>query len=72
MKRSSRYFPLQWVVEVHGHCGAPFWEQIAAFNSEAVALGYARDCQLAANRRGAVATVYRVIVRRARDVWVTV
>lgn len=71
MRRSSRYFPLQWVVEVHGHCGAPFWETLAAFNSESVAKAYSAACQTAANRARAGST-YRVMVRRSRGVWDTV
>lgn len=46
MRRSSRYFELKFIVE----CKRPpnpatWWEPIAAFNCDSVALAYAADCR---------------------------
>jgi hypothetical protein len=45
MDRRSKYHALEWIVE----CKRPpnpatWWESIAAFNSDRVALAYAKDC----------------------------
>lgn len=43
MKRSSKFYPLKWLVECKPS-GQPFFEVIAGFNSDSVAVHYAQDC----------------------------
>lgn len=67
MKRSSPYHPLKWRVDWStGH----YWETIAAFNSETIALKYAADC-----RKGYQGSpnppAYRTMIRTAKG-WKTI
>lgn len=69
MRRSSVYYPLEWRVE----CKRPpnpatWWETVAAFNSDRVALDYARDCRKANGKYG---FEYRVMARKGRG-WVEI
>lgn len=43
MKRTSAYYPLKYRVDCKPS-GQHFFETIAAFNSDRVALAYAKDC----------------------------
>lgn len=64
MTRNSKYYGLKWLVECKP--GAqPFFETIAAFNSDRIAKGYADDCMKA--NRGSY--VYRVMERRTNGQW---
>ena len=57
MKRSSKYFPLAFIVEVKSTY--PFFETMAAFDVAQVALAYAADC-----KRTNPKNTYRVLERR--------
>lgn len=43
MKRSSKFYPLKWLVECKPS-GQHFFEVIAGFNHDRVATSYAKDC----------------------------
>lgn len=65
MRRPSRYRDLKWIVEARWP-HLPYFEQIAAFNAERVALAYARDCFNAAPPIRGQHWAYRVQERTAR------
>jgi hypothetical protein len=44
VKRSSRYYTLEHIVEVKTPSGFAGWETICAFNSKPVAEQYAKSC----------------------------
>jgi hypothetical protein len=59
MNRTSKYHGLRSVVECkHPPCAG--WEQIAAFNSDRVAIHYAVECRRANGKHG---LEYRVLER---------
>lgn len=43
MRRSSVYYPLRYIVQCQP-AGQHFFEVIAAFNADSVAIDYAKDC----------------------------
>lgn len=63
MTHASKYFTLKWVVECKPGV-QPFFETIAAFNSDRIAKHYADDCS-AENRSYA----YRVMQRFSNGQW---
>jgi len=60
MNRSSKYFPLEYIVECKPG-RQPFFEVIAAFNADCVANHYANECRVANP-----GNEYRVLTRRGR------
>lgn len=66
MNRSSKYYNLEWVVEVYN---GRFYEQMAAFNSDIIALRYADECYQAARKNKIGWSAYRVIKRHGRSGW---
>lgn len=70
MKRSSPYFDLKFRVDCRRPPNpASWWETIAAFNNDSVALAYAKDCFSAWKRRDG--WEYRVMKRTGRG-WVEI
>jgi hypothetical protein len=72
MKRTSPYFDLKWRVD----CKRPpnpatWWETIAAFNSDRVALAYAADCLKSKASWKEGPWEYRVMERRGSK-WVEI
>lgn len=65
MKRSSKYYPLSTIVEVKPKDGFGWWETMAAFNAEPVAVRYAKDCA----RANRAIYQYRVMRRNSRGRW---
>lgn len=65
MRRSSRYHPLQWVVEVQWP-GSPTWEPMAAFNHDRVAGRYADECVAGTTPINGEPFRYRVVERDGR------
>lgn len=70
MKRSSPYFNLKTRVDCQPP-GQAFYETIAAFNSDRVALAYAEDCRKSKQFSTAGQWRYRVMERRSRG-WVEI
>lgn len=66
MNRFSKYYNLEWVVEVYN---GRFYEQIAGFNSDVIALDYAERCYDSARRSKPGWSAYRVIHRVGRSRW---
>ncbi len=59
MRRTSIYFPLRFVVECQ-RTGQAFFEPIAAFDHDSVAIAYAKEC-------GRTGYRYRVTERRNNE-----
>lgn len=61
MRRTSEYFPLKWRVACKPE-GQHFFETIAAFNSDVIAIEYAQKCDKFHDNRWE----YRVMERTAK------